>query len=340
MAYLFDQHTETRCYLYAHHSFGRFTYSVDTLITHTCVSKIHAIIEWRQEHWVLRDLSSNGTWVNNRKLEKENEYILQVGDRIRFIGNELYAFVVKDLSPPSDALLPCIDENSPIHNSDSLPEAITLHSYHLLPSEQAPEIVLILNQQSGQWRVEYINQSLDGAETTTRLLQENDYIVFGNRRWKLMLSHVENNTELQYNPQHTIADLAFIFDLSLNEESTTLKVKTPKKLTDLQERAHHYLTLSLARYKVADARKGIASENQGWVNTDRLIKDLGVDMSHLNIQIHRTRKQFMESFIEVCDADNIIERQLRQVRFAGSIFEIYKGHQLESALPQQILTEH
>ena len=60
------------------------------------------------------------------------------------------------------------------------------------------------------------------------------------------------------------------------------------------------------------------------------MKDLGVDMRYLNIQIHRARKQFSEVLVNVHDAENIIERQLRKVRFAGASFMIYKGCELES----------
>ncbi|MFT5759906.1 MAG: hypothetical protein ACI9LM_004690 [Alteromonadaceae bacterium] len=334
MAYLLNKHTITRCYLHAYHSFGRFPYSVDTLVSNPSVSKIHAIIEWHDQRWTLRDISSNGTWVNNVKLAKEQEYILQLGDSIRFIGDQIHGFIVQDLSAPSDMLVPSgsIIQSA---NHDSQLDAIKLSNYHLLPSEQAPEVALIFNQNNEQWRLEYINS----PDQDSRLLHENDFIELNNVRWQLKLSHLEKDTEIQHHKQHTINDLSFIFDLSLNEESTKLQIKTPQKITNLQTRAHHYVTLNLARYRVADAQKGISPENQGWVNTERLIKDLGVDMSHLNIQIHRTRKQFSESFTNINGIEDIIERQLRQVRFAGTMIEIYKGHQLESTLSNHTMME-
>lgn len=326
MAYLLNQQTNQYCYLYAHHTFGRFSYSVDTLFECSSISKIHAIIEWKNQQWVIRDLSTNGTWLNNHKLIKEKANSLKINDQICFSAIGEHRFIVKDLSPPCDLLIPCSD----IKTSDGQPpSAITLAPYHLLPAEKTPEVAIIYNQQTGQWRMEYIAEDI----IEPCFLNDNDYVVFGNQKWQLKLSHLEKKTELQYTTEYSINDLAFTFDLSLNEESTKLKVKTPEKIIDLQARSHHYLTLNLARYRALDAKKGIISANQGWVNTGRLIKDLGVDMTYLNIQIYRTRKQFSDCFTDVENVENIIERQLRQVRFAGASFEIFKGHQLEIALP-------
>jgi pSer/pThr/pTyr-binding forkhead associated (FHA) protein len=328
MAYLSNHQTQNRCYLYAHHSFGRFAYSVDTLLTNPCVSKMHAVVEWKNDIWVIRDLSSNGTWLNQNQLTKEEPLPLKIGDIIRFSDKEQLSFQVEDLSPPSDMLLPITHSNANQH--DAARAAITLQHYHLLPNDQSPEIALISNQLTGQWYIEYVNE----PHLEPRLLQENDVIEYNNQHWKLQLSHLEDSTELNTAPQLEIEDLLCIFELSLNEEITKLKVKSPQKITNLHTRSHHYLMLSLARYRVEDAEKGLPSTEQGWVHTDRLLRDLGVDMAHLNIQIHRSRKQFADMLTNVHNADNVIERQLRQVRFACPAFEIYKGHQLESSLTQ------
>ena len=326
MAFLFNQQSQTRCYLYAYHNFGRFAYSVDTLITNPRVSKMHAVIEWKNQQWLIRDLSSNGTWLNNTKLTKDHPQSLKIGDDIRFSNDEELIFSVEDLSPPGDKLLPCSDLNQAQHSQPH--EAIALQTYHLLPNENTPEIALILDQVTGQWRVEYIKE----PQLQPRLLHEHDVIEFGNQCWKLQLSHLEDKTEIQSKAQIKIDDLLCVFELSLDEEITKLTVNSSQGTTDLQRRSHHYLTLNLARYRVADANKGLPSAEQGWMNTDYLLKDLGVDMSYLNIQIHRSRKQYADSLSYVVNAENLIERQLRRVRFGCPSFKIYKGQQLECSL--------
>ena len=328
MAFLFDQQSKTRCYLYAYHNFGRFAYSVDTLITNPRVSKMHAVIEWHNEQWFIRDLSSNGTWLNKKRLTKQQPKSLYIGDEICFSNDDEIVFTVEELSPPSVKLIPCADSNPDQHGESQ--SAITLQSYHLLPDEKSPEIALILNQMTGQWRIEYINE----PQLQPRYLVEHDIVEFNNQRWQLHLSHLEDSTEVQSIPQLNIDDLACLFELSLDEEITKLTVNSSQGSINLQSRSHHYLTLNLARYRVADAEKGMPIAEQGWINTDYLLKDLGVDMSYLNIQIHRSRKQFTELLGNVINAENLIERQLRRVRFGCPTFKIYKGQKLECSLTQ------
>jgi len=64
MAVLINKQTQQKCLLQSHHSFGRLEHSVNTCISNAYVSKVHAFIEWNESHWLLRDVSSNGTWVN------------------------------------------------------------------------------------------------------------------------------------------------------------------------------------------------------------------------------------------------------------------------------------
>jgi hypothetical protein len=326
MAYLFNQLGNTRCYLYAHHSFGRFSYSVDTVISHPCVSKIHAIVEWKNQQWCIRDISTNGTWLNNKKLIKEQHQPLKVGDIINIVNGDNYTFEVHDLSPPCDLLVP---HSSSISYLDEIEQnAISLQSYHLLPNEKKPEVALRLDLQSKQWLLEYI----DEPNIKPRLLNEGDVITLNHQNWQLQHSRLEDSTELQNKPLLAIDDLFCLFELSPNEEITKLKVISPHDVTNFHTRSHHYLTLTLARYRAEDAKKGLPCEEQGWVNTERLLRDLGVDMAHLNIQIHRSRKQFADMLTNVINAENVIERQLRQVRFACPAFEIHKGHKLECSL--------
>lgn len=320
MAYLIEKDSRKYCYLYAHHSFGRFQFSVDTLIEDLSVSKIHVIIEWFNNKWFIRDLSRNGTWLNHKKLAKDELEALNVGDTISFAGNTGTTYIVKDLSPPADKLIK-LDTDGKLTS-----ESINLSPYHLLP-EDAPENVVIYEQTSGQWFVENLDDP-----SSRNLLEDNAYVDISGERWCFHSSHIDASTRMATVPQYYISDLKFIFNLSLDEETTELKVVHNEKEIDLQSRSHHYLTVNLARYRALDEQRGIAPDDQGWVNTEQLVKDLGVDIRYLNIQIHRARKQFAEDIEHVHDAENIIERQLRKVRFAGRAFAIYKGSQLESTL--------
>lgn len=321
MAYLIDKETKECCYLYAHHSFGRFQFTVDTLIEDLSVSKIHVIIEWLNGKWVIRDLSRNGTWLNHKRLTKEEHQLLHLGDTISFAGNTKKTYIVKDLTPPVDQLIKLSAEGKLTDQS------IKLSYYHLIP-ENTPECAVVYQQDSGQWFIE----DLDNQLTTKTPINDDSTVSISGEQWLFKSSHIGANTNISAVPLYYISDLNFIFKLSLDEETTELNVVHHDQKINLQTRSHHYLTLNLARYRARDEMRGLAAEDQGWVNTEQLVKDLGVDMRYLNIQIHRARKQFADVIEHVHDAENIIERQLRKVRFAGSAFTIYKGSQIESTL--------
>ncbi|SFD41015.1 FHA domain-containing protein [Pseudoalteromonas denitrificans] len=328
MAYLIEEGTKKALYLYAHHSFGRFIYSVDTLISNPAISKIHMTIEWQNNKWLLRDLSRNGTWVNDTRLDKKKTRILKLGDCITLSPDKSNNYIVQDLSAPCDLLIP--------DNDDGVTDAIELKPYHLLPCEEVPEIAMIFNKNENCWSIEYINKD----DSSSFRLNEHENVEFNGQKWKLKLSHLENDTEAHNTEEFSIDDLELIFDISLDEETTCLKLTSPKGLIDFKTYIHHYLTLHLARCKAKDIKTNINHDMLGWINTETLCKDLGLDIYHLNIQIHRIRKQFSELLSDLLISDNIIERRKKHVRFTGSAFEIYKGKQLESAINNNQLTCH
>ena len=193
MAVLVDVNTQQCCFLYAHHSFGRLTYAVDTVIPRQQISKHHAIIEWHDEKWFIRDLSSNGTWVNHHKLEQNNRYPLSINDNIGFADPENFSFKVVDLSAPCDLLIP---QPLSVNNFD---QAIRLEPYHLLPDEQHPQVAVFFDSRAQHWCIEPLEQTNE----STVILNENGLVEFGGQSWQLKLSHFEAKTSslefVQYN---------------------------------------------------------------------------------------------------------------------------------------------
>jgi hypothetical protein len=321
MAYLTEYTHNERCYLYAHHSFGRLAHSVETQLSEPHISKVHAIVQWRDSQWEIKDLSRNGTWLNGKKLVNERAKVLQTGDRVGFTDAQHSHFVVSDLSPPADMLLPC----EPTF-MDKRNEAIVLQHYQLLPNDKHPEIAVIFDLQLEQWRIEPFDKPFDPVN----FLNDGDYIDINHQRWQLRLSLGAEDTQLNEQFEYGIKDLAFVFDLTQDEETTRLRATAPDLNIDLQARVHHYLTLNLARHRVADEARGVELVAQGWINTDDLGRELGIDTAHLNIQIHRVRKQFSDLLGGYVNADELIERRFRQVRFGGECFQIIKGGILET----------
>ena len=316
MAYLLSSEEDNLIYLNTYHIFGRLKQSVNTCIYQPEISKIHAVFEWRQDGWYLTDFSSNGTWLNHRRLPKNEATKLQVGDAIFLASKSTHQLTVEDLSPPSDILLPYPDKNR-----ESL---IVLEWYNLLPDSHDPEISLFFDDESASWRLEHLNDDTQ----TQKSLKHNDVVSFNGRQWQLLVNtQIEETVQLTPNVA-SLDELSFLFNVSSDEETTQLTLKTSDQAIDLKVRSHHYLTLNLARKRIEDMKNGLNKELQGWVFCDQLSRDLGIELSHFNIQIHRARKQFSDSLNNL-HLDQLFERQSGRIRLGSQNILIEKAGETE-----------
>lgn len=299
-------------YLSSHHVFGRLHGTVDTNLERPVISRIHAVVEWSSHHWQIRDLSRNGSWLNHVKLVKDSPAPLTAGDIIQ-------------LGEPGAPELSMQDDHPPMHvicrPNDS--EVIPLESYHLLPNANTPELVIY--QTRNQWCLERVGEQY----TTTRLLSDRDWIQLEGLRWQLRLAGVSEQTSALLADLQSLDELTLTFHLSQDEESTLLSIETEQNKFNLQHRSHHYLTLNLARYRAADASKGLDLSEQGWIYTEQLSQALGLTENSLNIHIHRARRQFSEFFSNSIETTDFIQRRNGKVRLGCRNFKIYKGDILE-----------
>jgi len=306
-------------YLSAYHCIGRSDTNVDSVISAPEISRMHAVIQWTDEHWVIRDISNNGTWVNSDKLIKEQQHQIRIGDEISFAQQGSHSLIVQDLSPPQDMLLAV--EQSDMSRSEN---AITLSDNNLLPSEQQPEIALFYVQSKNQWYKEFINDVEGRAYPVANL----DTVHFANRDWQLKLNNLSENTIQLVKPKLLAHQIKYRFNLSQDEENTELNIIAADKNLCLSNKVHHYLTLSLARHRDDDANKGIDEYNQGWRLPEVLAKELGCDITLFNTHVCRAKKQFREMLGSACDGDILIERKGKNIRFSGTCYRIYKGRDL------------
>ncbi len=318
MAILVNTQTQQHCLLQSHHSFGRFKSSVNTFVSEPVISKVHAFIEWHGEYWLLRDVSSNGTWLNDKKLAGDKVAQLNVGDTIAFASKSGYSFEVQDLKPPCDCLIP-VEHNS---------EAIELEYFHLLPSKKSHNRVLSYNNKTTSWWQEILDDNF-GESTVSSELNDQECLDIDGLIWQLKINRTLDDTQLLRPSVTSLDQLTFLFQTSLDEESTHVVMQSGEQHIDLLTRSHHYLTLCLARQRAKDMQAGLDDSEQGWVYAELLAKDLGFDASHLNIQIYRMRKQFVDALNNTCESSNIIERNAGKLRLASKFFRITKGDTLE-----------
>ena len=322
MAYLTAENTKYPLYLKAFHQFGRLATAVDTLIDSPEISRIHAIIEWIDNTWYIRDLSKNGVWLNNDRIAANKLYRLTLADNLCFAEQRNLSFIVENLDKPQDVLIPYVDSDQPKANMET---PIILEQYHFLPSESAPEIIVFYDISEKSWFCENF------AEATVSKISDGELLQFSHSMWQLIKSGDISEKETIAIDGKTDQKLTFVFNISQDEELTELTLKNNTNDISCDIRSHHYLTALLARYRSQDYHNLLPEHLQGWRSIKQLTKDVGLSETHVNIQIHRARKQLADKLQTLkLYSPLLIERRKGQVRFAATDYKIFKGQTLET----------
>jgi len=311
MGTLFDPRTGERVVLRAEHVFGRNALRADTAVEDPGISLMHAVVRWRNGRWMLSDHSRNGTFVDGRVLVPGEPFPLEVGTEVRLGLGPGVAWQVQDVAEPVDALVP----------PDSRQPVIALAPHNLLPSSEAPELS-IYQSRPGLWILEQNGE--------TRALKDGDWLQIGNAGLHRFVAAAPPMDDTQ------VAEIVreseapwLVMRLSLDEEHACLEVKDGAVKTDLGERSHHYCLATLARRRLADQERGIEPGAQGWLGSAELSRMLGMETTHLNIQIFRAREQLMTVLPGLAALSRLIERRRGELRIGDLPFEIYRGDRLE-----------
>ncbi len=316
MALLLNTATQKATHLLPHHTFGRRADKVDSALEGEEISKLHAVIEWRGDSWCLKDISRNGCWINEEKLNAHQEYTLKIGQVIRFGAAEQHSFQVQNIDEPKPMLLGM--------NPETTDQEIG--NYHLLPNDDKPQAAIFYSQPQQSFIFEYLN--FDAAEESDQqMLSHLELIELPPYCWCLFDSHPEKAT-VDINPGQTapaMRDIMWRFNVSLDEEHIFIQLEEDDKTCRLGERSHHYLLLHLARIFHEHQKQGTDLDNCGWVDIEQLSKDLGLDSNHLNIQVFRARKQISNAF----NLSDHLQRRRGQLRLLCPKICIQKGDALE-----------
>lgn len=290
MGVLQELRTGERIPLLPLHRVGR---AVDCalVLDHPWVSRDHAALCWTGEGWELRDAGShNGTRLDGERLPSGARRRLSPGARLAF-GEETASHLLLDASPPQPFALGPAGER--VLGAGGLLE---------LPRPGGQEPLVVLRGRGGAWVVE-------GEEE--RPLEDNAPLWLDGRELRLRLPALAALTLGREE-----AEARARFHVSLDEEEVRLVVLEGRVEADLGARSHHYLLLTLARQRLADAaRPGLPPEEHGWLDVERLAAGLRLEPRYLNVLVHRARRQAVEAGL-AC-AHRLIERrdQARQIRF-------------------------
>ncbi|MCM2678441.1 FHA domain-containing protein [Echinimonas agarilytica] len=316
MAHIRNIQTGETIYLHVHHIFGRQANGVNTCIQSASISKIHAVIEWNGQQWQIRDLSRNGTWLESNRVELNQRMPLRQGKVISMAAPYGPQYIVEDLSPPCNLLIP--ESDAPV---------LQLDAHTLVTINNDPAFVFSLCPDTNEWFAEPL--AGDSSERQGPY-QNGQRIVWGDLAWTLFVVDPMLQTQDNMTQSTTLHDAFFEFNLSADEESTQLAINTGEHLIELGERSHHYALLQLARHKAEQRLNGLPDSEQGWIYADQLAQELGLEVTHLNILIFRARKQINESLRSVTGLSQLIQRRGGRLRLGDSQFRITKAGSVES----------
>jgi pSer/pThr/pTyr-binding forkhead associated (FHA) protein len=316
MAYLIDEHKLEKIYLKSYHTIGRYKFNVDTLIDQPGVSRHHAIIELAQGKWLIRDVSTNGIWINDKKIDKNLPYQLCENDKIDFAAHGQNSYVVANLSDDCQYLV------SQTHSS----QVIEVKDQILLPNSDDPSHIIYFDSVLNYWFLEDLTNNDRQALIDGGLVSAfNDQWLFYSASTAAMTKHLDN--------QPTVKPCGLTFSVSQDEESTQLSVELNNESFDLGTRTHHYLMLLLARTRIQDKHAGMELDEQGWLYREELVKALGVQMNHMNIMVHRARKQLSDAGGESNpELAYLLETNNGRVRLNSQDITIIKGSKLETRI--------
>lgn len=314
MAILINHSTRRKIVLRRSHTFGRHPYNVQTLLTAPDTSQIHASIRFNVDQWEIIDHSRNGSSVDGRQLTHGLWTALKPEQEICFGRDEQSRFQVINLAAPA-TLLFCDDGDGQIIKLDG--------QHHLLPDEQNPLLAISLGE-FGHWVWEQGEQR--------RILEDGQHVSFDGHDWEFVCApDVQSTAELADLPfKPDLNQIVFHFNVSRNEEHVSLKITVGDQTFDLFERVHHYCLLILARQRQADKEKGLDKDSCGWIEFEQFAKMLGLDPSHINIQIFRARHQLIKTVPNASGWPPLVERRRGAVRFGPFKFDRVQGSMIHT----------
>lgn len=218
------------------------------------------------------------------------------------LGSPNQVWRLVDASPPV-AMAIAID------GDPAAPEEIVFAERGLLvlPSQEDPELT-VYRAQSGGWFCEHGSENRlleNGAalETRGRLYRfASPEIVAGTMGLEQM--GTGRGTDLH---NMSVRHTRITFSVSADEENVDVGIGPAESPQMIKNRAHFYLLLTLARFRIEDVANGLPESQAGWRYAEEVCRQLRIPSEQLNVQIFRIRRDFGNTgFV---DAAELIERR-------------------------------
>lgn len=284
-----------------HHTRVGRSRDADIRINDRRISSEHAVLTWNRGLWEAKDLGSrNGTVVDGKRLEPGSRVPLRTGSELRF-GFSDVTWTLESDDPPDVVAL-------------DLEQGRALEGEHGLL--RINDSTLIFTENGIDYWLEK-----DGGRKS---IIDRQVVEIEGRRFRISVPPPdESGQTITADGILLSRDVTLQFQVSPDEEHIQVRIVADGVRKELRTRSFDYMLLALARARINDAKsRELSADEQGWVYADELAKDLGMDVSHVNVDIYRARRRFAAAGIQ--GADEMLERrtQTRALRLGCGRVEI------------------
>jgi hypothetical protein len=278
----------------------------DVRIDDRLVSGMHARIFWTGDYWAVRDLgSTNGTFVNDRRLQPGKDRALALGDSLAF-GRSTLLWQLDDLGAP---------EVRAVRLHDGFGQALE-DGCLALPSDD--DAVAILRGVGARWILE--------RETGDEPVVDQQVVVVAGEAWRVELPTANIATWKRTDAGWAPEAIRLVLRVSRDREYIEVSLRHRDAVEQHPHRAHHELLLVLAEARLEDVQQGEGKVDAGWRDTQWLCRALGLASRTLNLHVHRARRRMQR--LEVMGMGGAIERRMGtgQLRLSLDQVEITTLH--------------
>lgn len=288
MAIIKQLSTGEECTLFPGFLIGR-THMASLRLESRLVSGEHASFRWTGSVWEVCDLgSSNGTFVDGKRLESGAHRALMEGTRLAF-GEPAQGFEVLDVSPPEPMATTSANEN-------------VFGELGVLALPPSDEPLLLIHARSGKgWVAEANGDEPKPVKTGDSLTCDGQtYRLTLPVRWEPTLPSDEEPLMTQR--------IGLRFVAHSGARTTDITLLVPGREVPLRPRAHNEVLLELARQHLEDQQDpSLNPEDHGWVEVNELCDNIcHISEYRLNLYVHRAREQMSRQ--GVMDPQRLIER--------------------------------
>lgn len=267
------------------------------ILTDHAASMMHASISWTGERWELHDFAStNGTWVNEKRVLDKERVALNRDDIVQF-GPETERWqLLDDRGPVVVAQCSATGEIRAAENG--LLE---------LPNETNVQVSIVADADE-RWFVE----TADGVRQQA---VHDATITAGDQSWRLEVPPDSPNVgTYKAKAPPSLSTIALRFRVSLDKQHVHLDLLNGGETIELGEKILYSTLLKLAEQRIKDdAAATLPESERGWYHLPDLVFDLKAENEQIvNTNIHRLKKLFVQQRVE--GGWEIIEKRLKQRR--------------------------